>query len=318
MMARFQKSRLSQGALGLVGLLWSCSYTEPPLWSDNNDTPPLSADRTLDVASWNLDWFGDRDHGPRDESRQLDRVSSVIASTDADVWGLVEVVAPEHWSALASQLEGYAGVLASDAQVTDGERYYDAGEQKVGLMYKTSVASLKDARLILTEDAADFAGRPPLQVTLQIHLGTATRDAVFVVIHAKCCSDAASWQRRVNAANALKAYLDHALPAAEVWIIGDFNDDVDTSIAKGYPSPYAPFINDWAHYAVPTQVLSEAGVTSMVGQSEMVDHHLITQAVHSMFIPNSAAVLRVDREIEDYGSTTSDHYPVLSRYEWDQ
>jgi endonuclease/exonuclease/phosphatase family metal-dependent hydrolase len=281
--------------------------------------PALGEARTLDIASWNLEWFGARNFGPTNEVVQLQNVRDVVAATDFDIWGLAEVVDGEQWQKLADQLPGYTGLLANDPSVVGGAAYYsdfDNTEQKVAILYKSSLASVLDARVILTDNDYDFAGRAPLQVTLRVTLNGATDDIVVIVMHPKCCSDTPSWQRRVNASIALKSYLDATFPTQKVWVIGDFNDDVDTSIASGQPSPYANFIDDPAHYTLPTQALSLARIGSTVRYSDTIDHHLNTTASNAIYLADSAAVDRVDRYIPGYGTTTSDHYPVLSRYTW--
>ena len=280
--------------------------------------PPQGADATLDIASWNLDWFGDTTNGPTDDALQTDRVRTVVASADMDIWGFAEVVTGSSWTALTGSLTDYAGLLASDGDVAGGSNYYDETEQKVALLYKTSLATVQDARVILTEYDADFAGRPPLQVTLRVTLGETTEDAVLIVIHAKCCSDAASWKRRVNASNALKTYLDSQFPSEKVWVIGDFNDDVDMSTAVGRPSPYTNFVTDTTHYAFATRELSDAHLGSTVDYPETIDHHLVTNEAYAKYIPGSASVYRVDQYLENYATTTSDHYPVLSHYLWSE
>jgi len=281
--------------------------------------PALGEAGTLDIASWNLEWFGARNFGPTDEVMQLRNVQNVIAGTDFDIWGLVEVVDGEQWQSLVDQLPGYTGLLANDLSVIDGAAYYsdfDNTEQKVAILYKNSLASVRDARVILTDSDYDFAGRAPLQVTLRVTLNGATDDIVVIVMHPKCCADTTSWQRRVNASIALKSYLDATFPTQKVWVIGDFNDDVDTSISPGQPSPYANFIDDSAHYKIPTQALSLAGIGSTVRYFDTIDHHLNTAASNAIYIADSATVDRVDRYIPGYKTTTSDHYPVLSRYTW--
>jgi endonuclease/exonuclease/phosphatase family metal-dependent hydrolase len=276
---------------------------------------------TLDIASWNLEWFGDPDpdHGPTDEALQLRNVRAVIGGTDFDIWGLVEVVDSAQWSSLASQLPEYAGFLANEPNVVDGAAYYsDFGnaEQKVGILYRRSLATVLDARVILTASDYDFGGRPPMQVTLRVTLNGVTDDIVVIVMHPKCCSDTDSWQRRVNASTALKAYLDATFPTQKVWVIGDFNDDLDTSIATGHASPYANFVDDPARYRFPTQALTLAHIGSTVSYSTTIDHHLNTNESNALYIPDSVMVYRVDQYIPGYGTTTSDHYPVLSRYTW--
>ena len=278
--------------------------------------PTRGGATTLDIASWNIEWFGDPSNGPGNDTLQLQNARDVIAGTDFDIWGFAEIVGVTQWNSLKSQLPGYAGFLANESNVVGGSTYYGTTEQKVGILYKSALATLLDARVILTANDSDFAGRPPLQVTLRVSLNDTTEDIVVIVMHPKCCSDTSSWQRRLTAANALKAYLDATYPTQKVWVVGDFNDDVDTSITAGKPSPYAGFVTDTARYRFPTQALSLAGIPSTVSFSDTIDHHLNTNEASALYVPDSVAVYRVDQYITNYGSTTSDHYPVLSRYAW--
>ncbi|HKJ91620.1 MAG TPA: endonuclease/exonuclease/phosphatase family protein, partial [Longimicrobiales bacterium] len=149
---------------------------------------------------------------------------------------------------------------------------------------------------------------------LSVSLNGATEPLIVIVLHAKAGSDAAARARRDTAAAALKAYMDAAWPTQKVAVIGDFNDDVDTSITAGQPSPYRGFVDDSAHYRFPTGSLSDAGTASTVRYSDMIDHQLDTNELFADYVAGSAEVFRVDRYISSYGTTTSDHYPVIVRY----
>lgn len=276
--------------------------------------PAKGTASTLDVASWNIEWFGSTTNGPTNETLQAGNSRDVIAGTDADIWGVAEIVDQAAWNSLESQLTGYTGFLASEAHVTSGSTYYGATEQKVGILYKSSIATLLGARIILTAYDTDFAGRPPLEVKLRVTLNGATEDIVVIVLHAKAFNDDASWQRRLNASNALKSYLDTTYPTQKVIVVGDWNDDVDTSITAGRASPYQNFVDDAADYAFPTRALSLAGVSSTTSYTDMIDHHLNTNEFTASYVANSAEVYRVDAYVADYANSTSDHYPVLSRY----
>ncbi len=276
--------------------------------------PPRGTASTLDFGAWNVTWFGSTGNGPDDEALQLANARDVIGGTDLDIWGLAEIVSTTQFNALRSQLPGYGGFLASASNVTSGSAFYSAGEQKVGILFKSSIATVLSARLILTQNDSDFAGRPPLEVTLRTTLGGTTTDIVVIVVHAKAFADASSWQRRVNASAALKSFLDSTYPTQRVIVLGDFNDDVDTSILAGRASPYANFVSDAADYVFPTKALSDAGESSTTGHPDMVDHHLDTNEMHARFVAGSAEVYRVDELIPDYDQTTSDHFPVLTRY----
>lgn len=276
--------------------------------------PAKGTAATLDVASWNIEWFGSTGSGPTNETLQAGNARDVILGTDFDIWGVAEIADQAAWNSLESQLTGYTGFLASESVVTSGSTYYSATEQKVGILYRSSIATLLGARVILTANDADFAGRPPLEVRLRVTLNGATEDIVVIVLHMKAFDDVPSWQKRQNASNALKSYLDTTWPTQKVIVVGDWNDDVDTSITSGQATPYQNFVSDSADYAFPTRALSLAGVSSTTSYSDMIDHHLNTNELNATLVAGSAEVYRVDSYISSYDATTSDHYPVLTRY----
>jgi endonuclease/exonuclease/phosphatase family metal-dependent hydrolase len=276
--------------------------------------PAKGTAATLDVASWNIEWFGSTGGGPTNETLQLANARDVIAGADFDVWGVAEITGQAQWNSLESQLPGYAGFLASEANVTSGSTYYGSTEQKVGILYKTSVATVLGAKVILTAYDTDFAGRPPLEVTLRVTLNGTTEDVVVIVLHGKAFDDVPSWQRRQNASVALKSYLDTTHPTRKVIVVGDWNDDVDTSITSGQASPYQNFVSDAADYTFTTRALSLAGVSSTTGYPDMIDHHLATNELAATHVPGSTEVYRVDTFISSYDATISDHFPVLSRF----
>lgn len=276
--------------------------------------PAQGTATTLDIADWNLEWFGDSNNGPTDEALQQQNVRDVIAGADVDIWGLEEVVTQTAWNTLRTNLPGYAGVLASDANVTNGSAYYTATEQKPAVLYKTSIATFVSAKLVCTASDYDFAGRPPLEVTLDVNLNGATERLAVIVLHMKAFNDVASWQRRQNASTCLKSYLDATYPTQRVMVVGDWNDDVDTSITPGQPTPFANFLNDPASYTFPTKALTDAGISSTVKYTDFIDHQLATNDQMAVYVSGSAHVLRADNYIVNYGTTTTDHYPVISQW----
>lgn len=281
--------------------------------------PAQGTSSTLDFGTWNLEWFGYESEGPSNEMLQLQNVRDVIAGADLDVWGVQEVVSVSHFDNLVSQLSGYDGFLANDPLVTDGAAYYSdfsGTEQKVGLIYKTSHATVRSARIILTAYDYEFAGRPPLEVQLSVSLNGVTQDLTVIVLHAKAGSQSGDWDRRSKASAALKSYLDATYPTQRVMVIGDWNDDVDVSIVRPKASPYANFVADSLDYRFPTGALSDAGITSTVYYSDMIDHHMGTNDLQASYVAGSARVLRADEYVADYDQTTSDHFPVLTRYAW--
>lgn len=279
------------------------------------NVPAKGTPQSFDVAEWNLEWFGHTGFGPTNEPLQLANVRDVIKGTDFDLWGVEEVATASQWSSLKSQLPGYAGLLSNEAFVAQGSSFYTTSEQKVGLLYKSSVVSLQSAKLILTNQDYNFGGRPPLEVKLTATIDGAAVSLVVIVFHAKAMADSESYERRKLASEALKSYLDSTYPSERVLVLGDFNDDLDVSIAGGgKPSPYKGFVDDSADYFFPTKAFTDAGQGTSASSSTPIDHHMISNELVPLYVAGSAEVYKVNAYVPQYSSTTSDHYPTLARY----
>ncbi|MDZ7691233.1 MAG: hypothetical protein U5K69_08900 [Balneolaceae bacterium] len=64
-----------------------------------------------------------------------------------------------------------------------------------------------------------------------------------------------------------------------------------------------------------TKSLSEKGVSSTVFYDDMIDHITISNELYDDLIDQSEQVYQqVENFIPDYGTTTSDHYPVWSKF----
>jgi len=284
---------------------------------------PVGSDSTFDVATWNVEWFGHVERGPADEELQLRRAAHVIRGLDVDLWAVQEIVDPEHFARLIEALPGYAGFLAADPSVRLGRDFYsdfNGEEQKVGVLYRTEAVVVRSAAVILTEHDFDFAGRPPLRLEVHVRGGALGGvdgegiDATVVVLHAKSGADPDSYARREAASAALKAHLDAEAPARPIWILGDFNDDVDVSILEERPSPYRNFVDDPLRWFIPTAALSEAGITASLGYPDLIDHHFVSTALRLLHLPGSSAVPPLLQAVPDFRETTSDHLPVVSSY----
>lgn len=267
---------------------------------------------TIEIASWNIEWFGAPDFGPTDEALQLDRVATVLEQLDVDLMGVEEVVSEVAFAEVMARLPNKHAVLASDAE--RGREFYSDDEQKVGLIMHERF-SVTRARLILTEHVLDFAGRPPLEVQLSFEEAGQTRSLVVIVVHLKASEDKASYALRLRSAQALKDYLDSEHPTRWVAVIGDFNDDLTSSITYLEWSPFRSLQSEPDKLRFVTKPLSDARESTTVGHGRPIDHHLITNELAERYLEGSARVLRLDKAIKRYGQTTSDHFPVLSRYD---
>lgn len=275
-------------------------------------------DTLYDVACWNVEWFGDVTEGPTNEVTQYNNVRSIITNTEVDVWGLCEVSNPTTFYNLLNELPSYQGVISTYSQT-----------QKTALIYNRDLFELMSSNLITDPSNPDYynafaSGRYPFEVVLRTK--TYPFDSVyFYVVHLKANSgsaDQSSYNRRANASLYLQQFLNTQRANKKIVVLGDFNDDVDQSVVRisgSYlASPFQNFSIDSARYYIPSKELSLAGETTYPNFKpiNMIDHILTSRALSdSFYVKQSAAVLKqFSAQISGYLSNTSDHYPVLTRF----
>jgi endonuclease/exonuclease/phosphatase family metal-dependent hydrolase len=275
-----------------------------------SQVPKIGSDSTLDIATWNIEWFGDSINGPNNEVTQLKNVTEVITSMDMDIMALCEVSNPGYWQKLQNNLTEYGAVITTYTQT-----------QKTALLYRKSMFKLLYSKSILLAYDYEFAsGRFPLEVALETQWG-AKKDTVYCwVIHLKANTGStseklASYDRRAKAAEELKKYLDPK-KRLKGWVLGDWNDDLDVSIVSGKASPYLAWRND-TNYVFPSYRLALAKQKSTANYSEMIDHMSCLPAMKSNWLLNQSGVMVGDAYIGSYRLNTSDHYPVWAKFSMD-
>jgi hypothetical protein len=299
----------------LAASLAGCVDLEAP---DQADAVGLAAARPFVIACWNLEYFGspaEHLHQPFDAALQRDNAATVIGRLQPDVIGLEEIVSDERFAELEGALPAYEGLTSFDPRVED-HALYGAIPYRLAILFRADRARLLRARLVHDVDR----GRPPLEATFAV--GDDELTVIVVHLYPIDPNDPGpTWFRRKVSADRLKAYLDTAHPSDKVAVVGDWNDDVDVSIVEplveGIPTPWAtPFAqlrDDRARYRFTTDGLSVAHQGTTVAYRSTIDHHLTTNELAARFVPHSAWVER-PAYIPRYRETTSDHYPVITRY----
>src|SRR5690606_3956608 len=107
----------------------------------------------LEVATWNLEWFGSTEFGPDDEERQLQNVARVIAGAQFDLWALQEIDDVHAFDALVARLgpayNGFVGTSSTNFLL--------------GFIYRRAVMRpLRASDAWMYAQRSVFAGRPPL------------------------------------------------------------------------------------------------------------------------------------------------------------
>ncbi len=298
------------------------------LTGDTYDT-----EATLDVVNWNIEWFGSSSNGPTDKTIQNTNVKTILTNAGADIYGLTEIVSETALAALVAAMPGYSYAISDYGSYADNSNDADyANGQKLAYVYKTAMFSnVSTQGLMRCTEAVDCpahdawaSGRFPYLLSADVSVNGLTQKVNFVLIHAKAntgSTDAekiTAYNRRKTGADLLKTVLDAAPYNLEnVVILGDFNDALDKTIA---PAPltvtsYTSFVNDNTNYSSVTLPLSLAGLKSTTGFNTVIDNVIISNEMATNYVANSAGILTdLASTITNYASTTSDHYPVQTRY----
>ncbi len=298
----------------LLLLILTLLLTLGPAAAQN--VPAVGTTATLDVATWNVEHFGNPSSGPPNESLQFDNVLAVLQQADIDLWAMEELDFEANFDNLVASLGApYAGTWVAD------ETSFAIG---YGFVYNTEVVQVLQATTILDNFSYEFGLRPPLLLRANITLpDTTVANVRFIAMHAKCCSDQTSYNRRVSASVALKNYVDNFLAIdAPVIVMGDMNDELRSSIYNGETSPYQNFRDDPDDYTFVSYPLDLANVPTFCSNlactsGSTLDHILVTRPLETSYVAGSAR--RYDAlldAIPSYVNTTSDHVPVYARFDF--
>jgi hypothetical protein len=288
---------------------------------------------TLNVVNWNIEWFGSTGQNPVDDNLAQANAKKVMDYLDADVYAAAEIVDVTRFGNLiASLASAYSYVIGEycSGGTTAGAC---ASNQKLAFAYKTGVISNVTARpLMISSNSAriNFAnGRVPFLITGDVTKNGQTTSINFIVIHAK--ANTGNTQDQIDAYferkagnQELKDTLDTYFANSNIMLLGDFNDDLDRTIAPttgaDTVSSYQPLIADSTDansYRSLTLPLSNFKLASTTGFPDVIDHVIISNEMASRYLSLSASIyndIDVLASITDYDGTTSDHYPVMTRF----
>ncbi|MBC7827647.1 MAG: Ig-like domain-containing protein [Chitinophagaceae bacterium] len=287
--------------------------------------------RALKVVNWNIEWFGSTEFGPTNEPLQQQNVKTILQKLDADLFALEEVVDTLKLKEMVDQMPGYAYTISDFSSRADDLNDPDyPSAQKLAFVYKTSVVKkLYTYGVLRFGGSADAyndwaSGRFPYLMKAEVNLQGVTATVNFVVIHSKANTGTVaerveSWERRKGGIDELKDSLDVYYPYSNLILLGDFNDDLDSTIAPNIPgniSSYINLINDSVDYKLLTLPLSRAGLKSTVSFDNVIDHQVASNEMGVAYVPGSAKILTyVSTMVSGYATTTTDHYPVVARYD---
>ena len=307
------------------------------IYDNSGSDSDISRDLTFDVVAWNIEWFGDEGNSPAkgspdSDAVQKERVKAILLDLEADVIGVEEISDDVLFGEMVSEMEGYDYVLSNATSYPDSP-----GGQKVGFIYRTDVVSVKSTRAMFTSVhpfydgdgslLADYpetpdrfyaSGRLPFMMEADVTLNGQTKTINFVELHARANGSTNSQSRydmRKYDVEVLKDSLDTYYSDKNIIILGDYNDDVDVTVADNVNTTvttYNAFVQDTQNYDILTAVLSAQGFRSYAFRENMIDHIAVSNELTNNYVDGSARV-HYEYFNSDFTTTASDHFPVSVR-----
>ncbi len=353
LVAKAQPSSCTE-VIGVLAIFDGVPQIKPRFENDlsclDDYTPPvvssscISASNTLDIVTWNIEWFGHPSNSPAGndpnaETIQINAVKNILDQIDADIYAFQEIADLNAFATLAAQMPDYSFI--SSPAVSQGPPATQDQDQQLVFMYRTSMFANVTSKALFTTvhpfynggddsqlgsfpdtgnpDRFFASGRLPFMMTADVTINGVTEQYRFVNLHARANSSSDSQLRydmRQFDVTALEDTLSTQYGSDQVVLLGDYNDDVDFTVADiaSTLTSYDAYTTSPAEYDIVTDELSFAGFRSFTGRENMIDHIAVTNEIENNYIETSA---KVYYEVYDntYNTTASDHLPVGARLE---
>ena len=307
----------------------------------------LSKNETFDIVTYNLEFFGTdvrdtsgTEFGPSNDALQIDNVARVINTLNADAYAVQEVSDDAALTSLIQKIS-INGKTFDKVVSPAWSRSFQAPDpnfppQKLVILYNTQNTTVKKSRAMFSKLYADVragtatlpnypstpdsfysSGRLPQMVEIETTINGVKKDLTIVNLHARANSgsDVARYNMRKYDVELLKDSLDVHYPNANIILLGDYNDDVDQSVIAGRSSTFEKYVLDTEKYNVLTLEISRAGAFSFLSSGGFLDHILVSNELSDEYVTNSTTVYDPRNDITNYTTTTSDHGPVIARFE---
>ena len=256
----------------------------------------------------------------------------------ADLYTLLEVVDTARLGNIVRSMPGYSFVVSNfgshtNTSVNPASALAEA--QKIAFVYKAdmfnniSTSALLSQGINTAQDVSSTnynnwsSGRYPFMMNADVTLNGITKNIKFIGIHAKANTSptTTSYNRRKGGADSLYKLLTTTYANDNIIILGDFNDDLDQTITAGINPPttsYITFVNDSTNFPPVTLALSKTGKKSTVSYNDVIDHVIVSNEMRPFYMNATANILTdVTSLVSAYASSTTDHYPVFTRYAFD-
>lgn len=278
-----------------------------PLSAQNLQDLSFGTDSTFEVITWNIEWF------PKNGTTTVDSVRKALESLDADIIACQEIGDTNVWKQMIATLPDYETVF---------ETNYYAG---LAYLYKPSSVQVLDYYEIYhTQPFWKNFPRAPKVLEVRVQ----GEDFIIINNHLKCCGDGNlsygavndEENRRYEAMNLIKDYIDINFPTKNVIVVGDLNDELTDDESDNV---FQNIMGDIFNYKFADMDIAE-GLSfnwSYPSWPSHLDHILITNELFDEFSSSSAVIetIKIENFLQGgfnyYDSNMSDHRPVGLKFD---
>jgi len=274
--------------------------TFPGLFSQNLEDLRFGSESTLDIVSWNLEWF------PKSGQTTINYVVDIINALDVDLIALQEIDETTMFYQLLEELDGWDGYSVN------------SGYLELAYLYRTDVIEMEEIFEIYYSNNRELP-REPLVMKMKYR----GEDFVIINNHLKCCGDGFmdldnEWDeetRRFDACNLLDNYISVYNSDKNVILLGDLNDLLTDNSENNV---FQAFLNDSESYLFTDMAIAEGSSDnwSYPTWPSHLDHIMITNELFDDFGNESSEIktIKVDEYLSggwwEYENYVSDHRPV--------
>jgi len=278
-----------------------------PLQSQDLEDLSFGEDSSLDIATWNIEWF------PKNGQITVEYVTQIIEQLDLDILAIQEVDDRDMFDQVLGALPSYTGYYESD---------WFAG---LAYIYKTEVIEINEIYEIYTTSPYWSAfPRSPMVMDMNF-MG---ENYFLINNHYKCCGDGIldfndesdEEKRRYNANNLLKEYIETFLLDENVMVLGDLNDDIAEAPQNNV---FQMFLDDTDNYLFVDLEIANGAISewSYPSWPSHLDHILITNELFDELDNSDIQTIKIDEYLDggwnEYDQNISDHRPVAIKFSFD-
>ena len=242
----------------------------------------------LEIVTFNMENF------PKNGDATIEAVAMLFNAINADVYALQEVKSQEKLKELVNRLNGYSCI------------YYPKTKSDLALafIYKESEVSVYNNETEVLFSNSYYFPRPAFKI--KIHHKSLNKDIYLINNHLKCCNDGDSKERREEASNMLKDYIDTFLDDEAVIVLGDFNDKITGNGGQTFSN----FIDDPSNYTFTDMTIAQGPRSgwSYPSYPSHIDHILVTNELFENI--DAVSVFNMSSCIVNFSKVISDHRPL--------